>query len=101
MTKLEIIQLICLSVILISLLIIFVVNGIKNKWISKMTDCIKATIKEAEEKWPEGHGTDKMNYVLQVVQKKCYELGIPYSMIYKLIKALIEKIIDGYNTIIK
>lgn len=101
MSTLEIIQLICLAVITLGILVLFITKGIKNKWLDKLMDCIKVSIKEAEEKWPSGHGSDKMNYVLEKVKLECDELGIPYLFIYKLVKTLINKIVDGYNIIIK
>lgn len=101
MTNLEIIQLICLGVITIAFLVILITKAIKNKWLDKLTECVKIGIKEAEEKWPEGHGSDKMAYVLEKVKIECEKLGIPYLLVYKLIKILVNKIVDGYNTIVK
>lgn len=101
MTKLEIIQLICISVILIGTVVLTIIKAIKNNWIGKLTDCIEVSIKEAEEKWPNGNGSEKLNFVLEKVKIKCNELGIPYLTIYKLVKTLIEKIVANYNVIAK
>lgn len=101
MTNLEIIQLVCLALITIAFTVLTVAKGIKNKWISKLMDCIKESIKEAEEQWPEGHGSDKTAHVLEKVKEKCDELGIPYKMVYKLVKSLIDKIVANYNVIAK
>lgn len=101
MTVLEIIQLIAIGLIVLGFLIHLIVKAIKNKWISKLKNCIETSIKEAETQWPEGHGSEKLEYVLGKVKAKCGELGIPYMLLYKLIKALVEKIVSHYNVIIK
>ena len=101
MTVLEIIQLVAIGLIVLGVLTYLVVNAIKNKWISKLINCIETSIKEAEIQWPEGHGSEKLEYVLEKVKAKCEELKIPYMLVYKLIKAVIEKIISHYNVIAK
>lgn len=101
MTVLEIIQLVAIGLIVLGILTYLVVKAIKNKWISKLTHCIETSIKEAETQWPEGHGSEKLEYVLGKVKAKCEELGIPYMLLYKLIKALVEKIVSHYNVIAK
>lgn len=101
MTVLEIIQLVAIGLIVLGILTYLVVKAIKNKWISKLTHCIETSIKEAETQWPEGHGSEKLEYVLGKVKAKCEELNIPYMLLYKLIKALVEKIVSHYNVIAK
>ena len=101
MTMLEIIQLICLAVISLTLVIYFIIKAIKNKWVEKLTSCIEVAIAEAEKKWPEGNGDKKLKYVLNAVKDKCNKLGIPYTLLYKLIKKLVDKIIEHYNVIAK
>ena len=101
MTVLEIIQLVAIGLIILGILTYLLVKAIKNKWISKLTNCIETSIKEAEIQWSEGHGSEKLEYVLGKVKAKCEELGIPYMLLYKLIKALVEKIVSHYNVIAK
>ena len=116
MTILEIIQLSVIGIALVATLIycivmgvknkwfskLWVVMGVKNKWFSKLWETIKLAIKEAETKFPEsGSGDKKKAYVLEQVEIKCIELGIPYSLLKKLISLAIDKIIDDYNIIKK
>ena len=63
---------------------------------------IDASMKEAEEKFTEsGNGDKKKEYVLEAVEKECESLGIPFSLLKKLISALIDKIVANYNVIQK
>jgi hypothetical protein len=101
MNKLEIIQIIALALIILGLTIYYICKAIKNKWIEKLTDTIKKAIQDAETKFPEGHGQEKLELVLEAVRIKCAELGIPYEMLYKLIRKLVNKIIENYNIIAK
>lgn len=102
MTILEIIQLSVIGVAIVATLIYCIVMGVKNKWFSKLWETIKLAIKEAETKFPEsGSGDKKKAYVLEQVEIKCIELGIPYSLLKKLISLAIDKVIDDYNIIKK
>lgn len=102
MTILEIIQLSVIGIALVAILIYCIVMGVKNKWFSKLWETIKLAIKEAETKFPEsGSGDKKKAYVLEQVEIKCIELGIPYSLLKKLISLAIDKVIDDYNIIKK
>ena len=102
MTILEIIQLSVIGIAIVAILVYCVVMGVKNKWFSKLRETIKLAIKEAETKFPEsGSGDKKKAYVLEQVEIKCIELGIPYSLLKKLISLAIDKIIDDYNVIKK
>lgn len=102
MTILEIIQLSVIGIALVATLIYCIVMGVKNKWFSKLWETIKLAIKEAETKFPEsGSGDKKKAYVLEQVEIKCIELGIPYSLLKKLISLAIDKVIDDYNIIKK
>lgn len=101
MSKLEILQMIGLALIVVGLVIYYVIKAIKNKWVQKLSKTIENAIKEAETKYPEGHGQEKLEIVLEAVKNKCNELGIPYALLYKLIKKLVDKIIANYNIIAK
>ena len=102
MSVLEIIQLCVIGVAILAILIYIIVMGIKNKWFSKLWDTIKVSIKEAEEKFPEsGSGDKKKAYVLEKVKAKCDELGIPYTLLKKLINLAVDKVIEDYNVISK
>ena len=101
MNKLEIIQIVALALIILGLAIYYICKAIKNKWIEKLTDTIKKAIREAETKFPEGHGQEKLELVLEAARIKCAELGIPYEMLYKLICKLVNKIIENHNIIAK
>lgn len=102
MSVLEIIQLCVIGVTAFVILIYIIVMGIKNKWFSKLWDTIKVSIKEAEEKYPDsGSGEQKKAYVLEKVKTKCNELGIPYTLLKKLIDLAIDKVIEDYNVISK
>lgn len=101
MTVLEIIQLCVIAVAVLALSIYIIVMGIKNKWLSKLIEAAKEAIVEAEKQWPEGHGEEKKQYVLNKISDKCKELGIPYEILKKLIDKLVEEIVGNYNTIAK
>ena len=99
MTKLEIIQLIALSIITLFIIIYYCIKAVKEKWIEKLTHTIEVSIKYAEEHFKDGK--EKLAYVLQQVKLKCEELNIPYYLLEKLIKKLIDRIIKDYNVIVK
>lgn len=101
MSSLEIIQLVALIVIAVALIVWFVAKGIQNNWFKQLYDTLKQAIKDAEKKYPSGHGKEKLEYVLDQIKKKCDELHIPYLAIYKYIRKVIEKIIEDYNIIKK
>lgn len=99
MTMLETIQLVAIIVLGVGLGIYYLVKAIKNKWLSKVVDTIKKSCAEAEKIG--GNGTKKQAYVLEKLEAKCKELGIPYNLIKKLASKYINKLIEGYNAIIK
>lgn len=102
MSILEIIQLCIIGIAVLALAIYIIVMGVKNKWFSKLWDTIKTAIKEAEALYPDsGSGEQKKTYVLEKVEAKCVELGIPYKLLKKLINLAIDKVIDNYNVISK
>lgn len=102
MTSLEILELVLLCVCILALAIYIIVKGVKNKWFAKLLATIETTIKEAEKKFPEsGSGDKKKKYVIDAVKAKCKELGIPYSILEKLISVAIDKVIKDYNIIAK
>ena len=101
MSTWEIIRLAAECAIALGLVVYYLIKIIKNKWYSKIIDCIKNAIVEAELTWPEGHGEQKKQYVIDKVRKKCEELGIPFDLLYNLILKTINTIIANYNLIKK
>lgn len=102
MTSLEILELVLLCICILALVIYIIVKGIKDKWFAKLLATIETAIKEAEKKFPEsGSGDKKKKYVIDAVKTKCEELGIPYSILEKLISVAIDKIVKNYNVIAK
>ena len=99
MTTRDIIELIVYGVIALVVLVYFIIKAIKNGWIQKITKTLNDAIKYAE-KNIEG-GVAKKEYVLRKVEAKCDELGIPFSLIYKLVNKIIDKVISNYNIIKK
>lgn len=97
----SIVMLICLCVILVAFIGYILFKAIKNKWISKLLDTVKTSIKEAEDKYPSGHGEEKKQYVLAQIEAKCKELNIPVNMIFSAISKLINTIVENYNIIKK
>lgn len=95
------VTLICLCIILAVFIVFMVVKAIKNKWIGKLYETLKISIKEAEEKYPSGHGEEKKQYVLNALEEKAEELRIPWRMIFKAISNLINTIISNYNMLAK
>lgn len=101
MSKLELIQMIILSIIILLLIIYYFIKAIKNKWLGQIINTIEEGIKEAEIKYPNGNGQIKKELVMNKVYLKCEELGIPFKLLYTLISKLIDKIIENYNVIKK
>lgn len=102
MTVLEITELVILAVVVVALSIYYIIKAIKNNWLGKITDCANKAIKEAEKKFTEsGSGDKKKAYVLEAVEKECESLGIPFSLLKKLISTLIDKVVANYNVIKK
>lgn len=102
MSTLEIVQLCAICAAVLVLVVYCIIMGIKNKWFSKLWDTIKTAIKEAEEKFPEEcSGEKKKAYVLEKVEAKCKALGIPYSLLKKLISLAIDNVVSDYNIISK
>lgn len=99
MTKLEIIQLIALICIAVFMVIYYFIKAIKDKWVENLTHTIETSIKYAEENYTDGK--EKLQYVLSQVKMKCQELNIPYYLLEKIIKKLIDRIIKDYNVIVK
>lgn len=97
MSKIELIYTIAIAVVVAVILIYYLIVGIKNGWIKKITQTLNESIRYAE-KHITGN-TEKKKYVMQKVEDKCIELGIPYSFIRNLVSKLIEKIIANYNVI--
>lgn len=101
MSTLEWIQLAIIIVAIIALSVYTIVKGIKEKWISKLSDTVKESIAKAEEIYKDGHGDEKKSYVIDAIKQKCKELGIPYELLEKLVSKLIDKIVEHYNVIAK
>lgn len=99
MTKLELIELIILVVIAVGIAIYYLIKAIKNGWITKITQTLNEAIKYAEKHITGGEA--KKEYVLIKVKEKCEELGIPYTLIEKLVNKIIDKVISNYNIIKK
>lgn len=99
MTKLEIIELVVIALVAVVLTVYYLIQAIKNGWVQKLTLTINDAIKYAELNIRDGK--EKKAYVLKKVEEKCEELGIPYTLIYKLVNKLIDRIIANYNVIKK
>ena len=99
MTKLELAELIALAIVVVVLAIYYSILAIKNGWVKKITQTLNESIKYAELNI--SGGEEKQEYVLNQVEKKCDELGIPFTFIKKLVIKLIKKIISNYNVIKK
>ena len=98
----EIIELVVISVVVLALVIYYSIKAVKNGWIKKLTNTIEMAIKDAERKYPDqGSGKQKLEYVMNCVEDKCVELGIPYSLLKSLIEKIINTIIAHYNVISK
>lgn len=102
MSTLEIIELCIIAVAFITLLIYSIVKCTKNHLFSKILTTIESSIKEAETLFPgTGRGEEKKQYVVSKVEEKCNELGIPYSLLKKLVSIAIDKIIANFNILSK
>lgn len=101
MSTLEIINLVILLVVGLGLGIYYLIKAIKNHWIKQLIDTLEHALKEAEEKYPHGHGAEKNAMVLAAVRDKCEELGIPYLLLSKIINKLIDDYIKKYNLLSK
>ena len=101
MSTLEIVELIILIVAALGLGGYYLYKAIKNKWIASLLGTIKTAMKEAEEKWPEGHGEEKKQYVLDALKEKCEELSIPYTLLVTVFEKLIASIVEHWNILKK
>ncbi len=97
MSKLELIYTIALAIFVVVLLIYYIIMAIKNGWIKKLTETLNVSMKYAEDNIT--GSAEKKKYVMEQIESKCIELGIPYTLISKLISSLIEKIIANHNII--
>lgn len=95
--------LICIVALgIVSILLYYLIKGIRNGWFDKILSTVQTAIKEAEEKYQEsGKGIEKKQYVMSKVSSKCEELGIPFKLLYKLISNFIDTVIQNYNMIKK
>lgn len=97
MTTLEIVELVVLIAAFVTVFVIYLVKAIKNKWLGQLMATLETAMKEAEEKWPEGHGDEKREYVLNAMRKKCEELQIPYGVMASLLTRIIAEIVKHWN----
>ena len=97
----SIIMLVCLCVILLAFVMYVIFKAVKNKWLEKLSDTLKTSIREAESQYPSGHGADKKKYVIAKIEEKCKELNIPVKMIATAVSTLINNIVANYNIIKK
>lgn len=97
MSKLELIYTIAIAVVALIIVIYLIVMGIKNGWIKKIIQTLNTSIKYAELNIT--GNVEKKNYVMEKVEEKCIELGIPWFLIKNPVSKLIEKIIANYNVI--
>lgn len=97
MSKLELIYTIAIAIIALVLVIYYIILAIKNGWIKKITATLNEAIKYAE--FNIQGPAEKKKYVLDKVEEKCTELGIPYALISNLINKIIEKIVANHNII--
>ena len=97
MSKMELIYTIAIAVVVLVILIYLLVMAIKNGWIKKVIQTLNNAIKYAEKNIT--GNVEKKNYVMDKVEEKCTELGIPWFLIRKPISKLIDKIIADYNVI--
>lgn len=99
MTTLELIELIVIALIIVVLSIYYLIQAIRNKWLSQISSTIIKAMKDAEQSGKTGK--EKKAHVLEQIQQLCCELGIPYTFIKKLIDKFIEKTIKAYNNMTK
>lgn len=99
----DLIYLIIISIIVLFILVYYIVKAIKNHWINEIQGTIDGAIRKAEDLAKAGQ-LDKLlkkEYVLQQVEKRCEELGIPYHLLYKLISKIIDIICKNHNIFVK
>lgn len=99
MSGLDLALVIVLAVALAGILAYTIIKGIKKSWFKKLYETIKQAIKDAEKRG--GTGVEKKAYVLEQVEKKCDELGIPYKLILGITEKLIDEIVEKHNIFIK
>lgn len=97
MSKLELMQTIALGVIVLVILIYYLIMAIKNGWVKKLTTTLNEAIRYAEKNIT--GNVEKKKYVMEKIEDKCIELGIPYALIKNVISKLIERIIRDHNVI--
>lgn len=97
MSKLELIETIAIAAVVLVLAVYYLIVGIKNGWVKKITKTAYEAIRYAEENIKGKN--EKKKYVMTKVEEKCVELGIPYGLIYNLVSKLIDKIIAHHNVI--
>lgn len=97
MSKIELIYTIAIAIVVLVILIYLIVMAIKNGWIKKVIQTLNNSIKYAENNIK--GNVEKKKYVMDKVEEKCTELGIPWFLIRKPVDKLIDKIISNYNVI--
>ena len=99
MSKLELIYTIIFVILAISVSIYYFVLAIKHGWIKQITQTMNNAIRFAELQEPKWSASKKKSYVLSQIEAKCDELGIPYTLIYRLVNKAIERIVADHNVI--
>lgn len=97
MTTTETVELLIITFVVAAIVGFYLYKIIKNKWLNQILDTIKNAMVEAEERWPQGHGDEKREYVLQAIEEKCKELDIPYGLIVASVTKLIAEIVEHWN----
>lgn len=95
MSKLELYYTIAVAALLVILIVYYLFMAIKNGWINKLTTTANEALRYAENNIT--GSAKKKQYVLNKLEEKCIELGIPYFLISNLINKLINKIINHKN----
>ena len=101
MSGLELVLLICLCVAALAVGAYIVILVVKNHWTEEIMETVKEAVKKAEEMYPEGHGEEKLQIVLDAVKAKCKELKIPYDLLANIIVKIVKTIVDNHNLFIK
>ena len=97
MSPKEIIELVVISVVVLALVIYYSIKAVKNGWIKKLTKTLNEAMYYADHNIT--GPAEKKKYVLNKVEEKCIELGIPWFLIYKVVNRLIEKVVKYHNVI--
>lgn len=101
MSTTEIVELVIITALGAAILFYWIYVAVKNHWVSQILETVKIAMIEAEERWPQGHGEEKKQYVLDAIKEKCESLQIPYSLIVSTISKIITEIVSHWNLLKK